>query len=103
MDLLKQFKKLCTPASIYLVLALLSLIMVIYQNMNNSHTLCIGNYSCSVPNMLVIYFLNLVYILFWTWVLQLICKAGWASVSWALVLFPFVMVFLFVLLGMNQN
>lgn len=103
MNLYKSFKKLCTPASLYLVLSLLGLIMVAYQNMYNTHTLCIGNYSCSVPNMMLIYFFNLIYILFWTWVLQLICKSGWASISWLLVLFPFVLVFLFVFLGMNEN
>lgn len=103
MDLYKTFSKLCGPASFYFVISLLALFLVIYQNLTNKHTLCVGNYSCHVPNVTLIFIINIAYILFWTWVLYLICKAGWRSLSWALVLFPFVVIFLMVILGMSQN
>ena len=101
MNLVKTFKKLCMPSALYFVLAILSLILLVFQNMNNSHTLCVGNYSCPVPNVTLVFVINLVYIIFWTWVLNLICKAGWNWLSWFLVLFPFIVISLFVLLGMT--
>lgn len=102
MEALKTFKQLCRPAAIYFVLAMFALLTIVVQNVNNSHTLCVGNYSCSVPSVMMIFLFNLAYIIFWTWVLQLICKSGWGIISWILVLFPFVLAFLFVVLGMTQ-
>ena len=103
MNIFKEFKKLCTPAALYLVLSLLALFIVIIQNLNNSHTLCVGNYSCPMVNLPLFYILNLVYLLFWTWILNLICKSGWNIISWILVLFPFILAFIIVILGMSQN
>lgn len=102
MNVQKTFKSLCKPAALYFVLSLLALLFVVFQNMNNTHTLCVGNFSCSVPSTTLVFLLNLLYIMFWTWILQLICKAGWKWVSWALVLFPFIAVFIIILLTMNQ-
>ena len=102
MQLYKTFKKLCTPAALYFVLSILALLMLVFQNMNNTHTLCVGNFSCPVPNVTLVFIINLLYILFWTWILNLICKSGWKWVSWLLVLFPFIVIFLLVLLGMSQ-
>jgi len=99
---MKSFKKLCTPAALYFVLSMIALVMMVVQNYHNTHTLCLGNYSCSVPSVMMVLVLNLVYILFWTWILQLICKSGWSIISWVLVLFPFVVISLFVILGMTQ-
>ena len=103
MNLYNKFSKLCTPASLYFVVSLFALLLVVLQNLQNKHTLCVGNFSCSVPNVTMIFLMNFVYILFWTWILNLICKAGWKMLSWALVLFPFIVVFLMVILGMSQN
>lgn len=100
---MKTLKKLCTPAMIYLVISLIALILVTMQNINNTNKLCVGKYSCIVPNVTLVLLLNLVYILFWTWVLSLICNAGYKIISWILVLMPFILVFLLVLFGMDEE
>jgi hypothetical protein len=41
---------------------------------------------------------KVIYILFWTWVLNLMCKDGHTGIAWFLVLLPFIM--LFVIMGM---
>ena len=102
MNFQKTFASLCKPAALYFVLSLFALLLVVIQNMNNTHTLCVGNFSCSVPSTSLVFLLNLVYMMFWTWILQLICKAGWNWVSWVLVLLPFVAAFTVILLTMNQ-
>ncbi len=103
MNLYKNFTKLCTPAGLYLVLSTLALFFLIYQNITNKHTICVGNYSCSVHSVSFIFMLQFLYILFWTWILNLICKSGWNIISWILVLFPFILAFFIVVLGMSQN
>jgi len=98
MKLVKQFSKLCTPAMLYFVLSIISFILMAFQNMSgDQHKYCLGTYSCQVENKPGIFIFKLVYILFWTWVLNLLCKSGYTGISWFLVLLPFIL--LFVLLG----
>lgn len=94
----KNQKGICTPALFYFIISIISLIILFFQNMNNVHSYHIGNYSCRVPNTMLVFFFKLVYIVFWTWILQLICKDGYTGISWLLVLFPFLL--LFVILGL---
>jgi hypothetical protein len=99
MDILpKKLKELCSPALIYFLISIISLIILFIQNIYNVHSYHIGNYSCRVPNTMLIFFFKLIYILFWTWILNLICKDGHSGISWLLVLFPFIL--LFVILGL---
>lgn len=102
MNLVKSVKSLCMPASLYLGLSVLALLLLLVQNMSNKHTLCVANYSCPVANVTFVLLMQLLYVLFWTWILNLICKSGYKWVSWVLVLFPFVAAFLFVLFGMTR-
>jgi len=89
----KKLKGLCSPALIYFLISIISLIILFIQNINNVHSYHIGNYSCRVPNTMLVFFFKLIYILFWTWILQLICKDGYPGISWLLILFPFILLF----------
>ena len=60
------------------------------------NTYCLGNYSCQVSSTTMIFVVKIVFILFWTWVLNLICRAGATTIAWILVLFPFVILFFLV-------
>jgi len=93
-----DFKKLCTPAFFYMLISLFALLMIVIQNIGNTNTFCLGSYSCDVPNVYSIYIMKVLYILFWTWVLNLMCKGGYKNVAWFLVLLPFVL--FFVVLGL---
>jgi hypothetical protein len=84
---------LCPPAMFYLIISFIALLMVIFQNIGNQNLLCIGNYNSRVPNTFLIIIIKALCILFWTWVLNIICKAGYRGVSWFLVLFPFILTF----------
>ena len=91
------FKHLCTPASVYLVISMIAIIAMAAQNYGNTELYCLGDFSCQVSSTLFIFILKVVYVLFWTWVLNLICKAGATSVSWFLVLLPFILFFVFLM------
>ena len=89
--------KLCAPAKVYLIISSIFIIIMALQNYNNNDVYCLGYYSCQVDTVLV-FIIKIVYILFWTWILNLICKDGHTGISWLLVLFPFIL--FFILIGM---
>ena len=90
-------RNLCTPSHVYLVMSTIFLILSSMQNYGNINTYCLVDYSCSVPSTLLLYIIKAVYILFWTWILNLMCNAGASNIAWFLVLLPFIL--LFVILG----
>ena len=85
---------MCTPATIYFVLSLIGLIMVGLNNLNNHDKVCIGDYNCYVGNNTTVFILNAIYILFWTFILDLMCKGGYSSLSWFVLLLPFIILFI---------
>jgi hypothetical protein len=91
-------KQLCTPAALYFVISMIGLVMVIFQNLGNSDSYNMGSFSCRVPNTMLVFVIKFIYIVFWTYVLNLICKDGHVGLSWLLVLLPFIL--LFVLMGL---
>jgi energy-coupling factor transporter transmembrane protein EcfT len=71
-------KSLCSPALLYLVIAVLSIIMMIYNRM---------------PPMPIV--VKALFVVIWTWFLNFLCKLGHEGISWFLVVTPFIL-FLFV-------
>lgn len=98
MKIEKTIKKLCKPAYIYFILSALSLTILAIQNFGQNSVYCVGCYSCNVTSVLTIFLSKGLYVLFWTWLLNKLCKMGYSSISWFLVLFPFVLYF--VLIGL---
>jgi hypothetical protein len=97
-DAFKPIRDLCTPAFVYVVLSIAGLVLMIYQNMGNTSRYCVGNVHCSVPNTGGMFIFEIIWIVFWTWILNLICKSGYTSVAWFLVLLPFVVFLIFVII-----
>ena len=91
-------RNLCTPAVIYLAISMMLLVVMYIQNRNNVDVYCLGAYECDVTNVTAIFLVKFVYILFWTWILNLICSSGFTSISWLLVLMPIILSFLLVAL-----
>lgn len=93
-----SLKQLCTPAMLYFVISMIALIIVAFQNLGHRDSYHIGNFSCRVPNTLFVFIIKFIYIVFWTYVLNLICKDGHVGISWLLVLLPWLL--LFVIIGL---
>ena len=91
-------KNICTPAYVYLVVSTIALIIMAFQNLGNVNTYCIGSYSCNVSSVFMIFILKAIYILFWTWVLNIICRGGAPGLAWFFVLLPYIL--MFILIGM---
>ena len=71
-----NFSKLCSPAMIYFVIAMISLIIGFFTNL-------------SIISLLV----NGFFIIAWTWFLNFLCNKGYKTISWILVILPFFMAF----------
>jgi hypothetical protein len=89
-----DLRKLCTPSTIYFVISLVFLIVMGLYNLKDTDRLCLGDYSCYVGNNTIVFLLNAIYILFWTFILDLMCKSGYTSLSWFVLLLPFLLSFI---------
>ena len=101
MKLTKMVKSLCAPAYFYLVVSVVVVALLVAQNLLNGNVneLCVGSFSCGVENVVVVFVLKALYVAFWTFVLDALCKYGLKKLSWFLVLFPFLL--FAVLLGLT--
>jgi hypothetical protein len=75
--------KLCSPALLYLIMCGISL-------------LCALPY---VSGLLIL--VKLFFIIIWTWFLNFLCSKGYSTVSWILVLMPFILFGLIILLAIE--
>lgn len=91
-------RNLCTPALFYFIMSTVAIGMMALQNMGNTQVYCVGAYSCPTSSITSIFLLKAVYVLFWTWLLNIICKSGYETVAWVLVFLPFLVMFIFIAL-----
>lgn len=88
---------LCRPASVYLIISLIAVIFSSLQNYGNIDIYSLGNIKYNAPTI-VVFIIQILYILFWTWILNIICSAGAEYVSWLLVLLPYVLLAILLIL-----
>jgi len=75
--MLKEFSKLCTPARLYFAIAVFASLIAILSK---------------VP--IVAVFVKLIFAVIWTYILGWLCKKGYESLSWFLVLLPYIIILL---------
>ena len=80
-----SIRRLCTPASIYFWLAIISLFISYLGN-----------------RKLISSLISLIFIFMWTWILNMLCSKGYRFISWFLVLLPFISL-AFIILKMNYR
>jgi len=74
---MKDFGKLCTPAKIYFAIAVIAGIMALFSGIS-----------------IMMVFMKLVFAFIWTYVLAWLCDKGYPSISWFLVLLPYIIIIL---------
>ena len=89
-------KDICPPAQFYFIISIVSLVIMGYQNIGNSTLYCIGDYNCDVPNTGMVFVIKLLYVVFWTWLLNVICRGGATWFAWLIVLLPILLLFIMV-------
>uniref|UniRef100_A0A6C0HA03 Transmembrane protein n=1 Tax=viral metagenome TaxID=1070528 RepID=A0A6C0HA03_9ZZZZ len=90
----RKLKELCTPAFIYFLLSVIGILVTVISNLGGrSNMYTLGNFCCPVPHKGLVFIVKIIYILFWTWILNLMCKDGHREIAWFLVLLPFILYF----------
>jgi hypothetical protein len=73
---------LCSPAMLYLVISIITIVLACF-------------YKCQVMTIVV----KIAFILLWTWFLNFLCSKGYKSVSWFLVILPYLLIAVTMLLA----
>ena len=94
MNVMKQLKALCTPAFIYFILSALAYISMVIQNIGNRDKFCFGKKTCRVPSTLLLFVWQALYIGAWTFGLNWLCSKGYSALSWTILFFPLIVMFL---------
>ena len=87
----RTLQGLCTPAYIYFVVSAIAFIICAFCNWKNRNKYVVGTLELPVTDNVMIFVAKAVYIVFWTWILNLMCKDGHSSIAWMLILFPFIL------------
>lgn len=79
---------LCPQAKIYLIFSLIMFLSMVFQNLGNVDIYCLGKLRCEAPSLYMIYVIKILYTIFWTVILQLLCGANQSLIAWALLFYP---------------
>lgn len=74
---MKDFSKLCTPAKIYFAIAVIATIIALFNGAS-----------------IMMAFSKMVFAFIWTFILGWLCQKGFNSISWVLVLLPYIIILL---------
>lgn len=74
---------LCKPSEYYFIFSIFGLVTILTFNI-------LSGVRCGVVTNIYLFFTQLLYIVFWCWVLNLICHNGYTKLSWFLFLLPIV-------------
>jgi len=98
-----MFDKLCIPAQIYLIVSFILMVLSYFGlnaisqqitlNQSNSSFLQSLNFTYQ-KDARTSYVVQAVFIVLWTWVLSYLCNKGFSNLSWFLILFPWILMFL---------
>ena len=106
-DAVKSFKSLCSPAQLYLVMSSLSFLAILLQNCNDSSSYKIGSMAVKPECHNAVFFVfKALYILGFTFLLNWFCSKKLKTVSWIIVLLPFIGMFLIlgaIMLGLMSS
>mgnify|MGYP005987473801 CR=1 FL=1 len=86
----KTIKALCTPAYIYLIISIIAIIVAMFQNAGRTRTYTFCGYTMNVDNTGLIFLIQGIVVVFWTIVLDSLCKNGFTQLSWLLLALPFI-------------
>jgi hypothetical protein len=97
MDVINKVRSLCTPAFVFFVISIISVLVMMFENIQNTNTYCFGNVSCDVANTSMIFIVKILTIIAWTWLLDVLCGKGYEKLAWFILLFPYILFLIVVL------
>jgi hypothetical protein len=73
MKLSQKFRELCTPAQLYFVISVITIIIALANGLK-----------------LAVVLIKCLFVIVWTFLLNFLCKKGYKNISWFLVLLPYI-------------
>ena len=105
--ILNKMTGLCAPALLYLVLSIFGFLTILFQNCKESSSYMIGDMKVDIECHNAWFFVGkALYIIAFTWLLNVLCNKGYTNISWFLVLLPFLGMFLilgFIMLSLMKK
>ena len=95
--------ELCAPAFYYVLISFTIIIVIATQNYGQGFNYCVGTQICPSSNVTGLFVVKVLYVLVWTWILNILCKNGYETLSWVLVLIPIVLMFIFIALYISNH
>lgn len=83
-------RNLCKPAMLYLTISVIAFVIMAIQNIGSRNVYCLGTYRCDMTNTTFIFVAKAIYIAFWTWIINIMCRKGYTNVAWVFTLLPFI-------------
>lgn len=80
--------KLCSPSLLFLVVSIVILLISFFQNISFRSSLSLGKVKNEIHMTAFVYVLVGVAIIFWTFLIDKMCKLGYSKVSWGLFVVP---------------
>ena len=71
----KVFNELCTPAMVYFIISAVTIILALFSGMRFTAVA-----------------VKAIFVIFWTYLLNLLCSKGFKYISWFLVLLPYFLI-----------
>ena len=103
-NVVKVFDALCAPAQIYFSISMLSVLALLIQNYGSPRTYTVGTYHVNLRHHNIFYFVfKTLYVFGWTFILNKLCKSGYSSISWFLVILPYMIMFLIIGFFLTTN
>ena len=103
-NMVKIFDALCAPAQIYFLISMLSILALLIQNYGSPRTYTVGTYHVNLRHHNIFYFVfKTLYVFGWTFILNKLCKSGYSSISWFLVILPYMIMFLIIGFFLTTN
>jgi hypothetical protein len=90
---LAGFNELCVPAILFLAVNFVGLLVIAIQNYGSVTTYCVGNFACNISDIWIVFSMKVLYVLFWTWIINMFCHNDLEPVAWLLFLIPFLILF----------
>jgi hypothetical protein len=87
---------LCTPAFVYFVISAIAFVTMVIQNLGNTDRFCFGKQTCDIPSTLMMFAGQALWIAGWTYLLSYLCRKGHKGWAWALLVLPFILMFVFI-------
>jgi hypothetical protein len=89
---MKHFWKICSPALLFLIFAILAILVSFWQNFSFQASLTLGKTTSDLPMTSIVYILSAIFVVIWTILIDNLCKLGYAKLSWGCFLIPSILI-----------